>query len=105
MAPTPRLRYVDPYKRRGRLYLAVARLSATKAGAWFSVNIAWKVDPHLLKLTRGRFSTAGPLATALLESRGARTGQPQCTAGSWRTTLRALAGAAEQASNSNRGPT
>ena len=61
MAPTPRLRYVDPNKRRGRLYVAVARLSATKAGAWFSVNIAWKVDPHLLKLTRGRFSTAGPL--------------------------------------------
>jgi len=77
MAPTPRLRYVDPHKRRGRLYLAVARLSATKAGAWFSVNIAWKVDPHLLKLTRGRFSTAAPLATALLESRGARTGQPR----------------------------
>lgn len=38
---------------------------------------AWKVDPHLLKLTRGRFSTAGPLATALLESLGARTGQPR----------------------------
>ena len=77
MAHTPRLRYVDPYMRRGRLYLAVARLSATKAGAWFSVNIAWKVDPHLLKLTRGRFSTAGPLATVLLESQGARTGQPR----------------------------
>jgi deazaflavin-dependent oxidoreductase (nitroreductase family) len=77
MAHTPELRYVDPYKRRGRLYLAVARFSATKAGAWLAVNIAWKVDPHLLKLTRGRFSTAGPLATALLESRGARTGQPR----------------------------
>jgi deazaflavin-dependent oxidoreductase (nitroreductase family) len=75
MAHTPKLRHVDPYKRRGRLYLAVARLSSTKAGAWFSVKIAWKVDPHLLKLTKGRFSTAGPLATALLESRGARTGQ------------------------------
>ncbi len=71
------LRYVDPYKRRGRLYLAMTRLSATKAGAWFSVNVAWKLDPHLLKLTNGRFSTAGPLATALLESRGARTGQPR----------------------------
>ena len=80
MAHAPKLPYVDPYERRGRLYLAVARLSATKAGAWFSVNIAWKVDPHLLKLTRGRFSTAGPLATALLESRGARTGQLRCNA-------------------------
>lgn len=80
MADIPKLRYVDPYARRGRLYLAVARLSGTKAGAWFTVNIAWKVDPYLLKLTRGRFSTTGPLATALLESRGARTGRPRRSA-------------------------
>lgn len=77
MARTAKLSYVDPHKRRGRLYLAVARLSATKFGAWFSINVAWKLDPHLLKLTGGRFSTAGPLATALLESRGARTGLPR----------------------------
>jgi deazaflavin-dependent oxidoreductase (nitroreductase family) len=77
MGRTRKLRHVDPYKRRGRLYLAVCRLSATKAGAWFSVNVAWKLDPLLLKLTGGRLSTAGPLATALLESRGARTGQPR----------------------------
>jgi len=77
MARAAKLPYVDPYKRRGRLYLAVARLSATKFGAWFSVNVAWKLDPYLLKLTGGRFSTAGPLATALLESRGARTGRPR----------------------------
>lgn len=75
MARAAKLPYVDPYKRRSLLYLAVARLSTTKAGAWFSVNVAWKLDPFLLKFTGGRFSTAGPLATALLESRGARTGQ------------------------------
>jgi deazaflavin-dependent oxidoreductase (nitroreductase family) len=77
MARTTKLRYVDPYRRRGRLYLAVCRFSATKAGAWLSVNVAWKVDPYLLKLTRGRLSTAAPVAAALLESRGARTGQPR----------------------------
>jgi deazaflavin-dependent oxidoreductase (nitroreductase family) len=77
MAQDPKLRYVDPYKRRGRIYLAVGRLSATKVGAWFSINIAWKLDPHLLRLTNGRFSSAGPLAAALLESRGARTGLPR----------------------------
>jgi deazaflavin-dependent oxidoreductase (nitroreductase family) len=68
------LRHVDPHKRRGHLYRAVARLSATRFGAWFSIHIAWKLDPALLKLTRGRLSTAGPLAVGLLESRGARTG-------------------------------
>lgn len=77
MAHAPKLRYVDPYERRGRLYLALCRFSATKAGAWLAVNLAWKIDPHLLEITRGRFSTAGPLTTALLESRGARTGQPR----------------------------
>jgi deazaflavin-dependent oxidoreductase (nitroreductase family) len=77
MSLTPKLRYVDPYKPRGRIYLTLAWLSSTKLGAWFSINISWKLDPHLLKLTGGRLSSAGPLATALLESRGARTGLPR----------------------------
>jgi deazaflavin-dependent oxidoreductase (nitroreductase family) len=55
----------------------VARLSSTKAGGWFCINIGWKVDPYLLKFTKGRFGTGWPLAAALLESRGARTGQPR----------------------------
>jgi deazaflavin-dependent oxidoreductase (nitroreductase family) len=80
VARTPKLRYVDPYKRRGRLYLAVCRLSATRTGAWFSTKIAWKLDPLLLKLTNGHLSTTGPLAAALLESRGARTGRPRSNA-------------------------
>ena len=41
------------------------------------MNIAWKIDPFLLKLTKGRLSTARPLPAALLETRGARTGQPR----------------------------
>jgi deazaflavin-dependent oxidoreductase (nitroreductase family) len=77
VAHARKLPRVDPYRRRGRLYFAVARLSATRFGAWFSVSVAWKLDPHLLKLTNGRLSTAGPLAVGLLESRGARTGLPR----------------------------
>jgi deazaflavin-dependent oxidoreductase (nitroreductase family) len=46
-------------------------------GGWLSINAAWKVDPHLLMLTRGRLSTAWPVAAALLETRGARTGRPR----------------------------
>ena len=74
------LRHIDPRERRGRIYLAVCRLSATRAGAWIAVNISWKLDPLLLKLTRGRLSTAGPLAIGLLESRGARSGRVRRTA-------------------------
>ena len=77
MSHSSKLRYVDPYKRRGRLYLALCRFSATKLGARLSVNVAWKIDPYLLKSTRGRFSSAAPVAAALLETRGARTGQPR----------------------------
>jgi deazaflavin-dependent oxidoreductase (nitroreductase family) len=72
-----KLRHVDPYKRRSRVYFAVARLSATRFGAWFSTNVSWKLDPLLMRLTNGRLSTTGPLAAALLESRGARSGLPR----------------------------
>jgi deazaflavin-dependent oxidoreductase (nitroreductase family) len=71
---------VDPYGRRSRLYTAVCRFSATKLGGRLSVNVAWKLDRHLLALTRGRFSTAWPLAAALLETRGARSGRRRRTA-------------------------
>src|SRR3954447_4528793 len=74
------LQHVDPHQRRGGLYLALARFSATKLGLWLSAAVSWKLDPHLLTLTRGRFSTAGPLATAVLETRGARTGRPRRSA-------------------------
>ncbi|HYB98700.1 MAG TPA: nitroreductase/quinone reductase family protein [Candidatus Limnocylindrales bacterium] len=74
------LPYVDPNKPRSRLYLALARLSSTSLGAWISTNISWKLDPFLLRLTNGRLSTASPLPTALLETRGARTGQPRFNA-------------------------
>jgi len=77
MAHVPNLRYVDPHKRRGRLYLAVGRFSTTKAGLWLAEQVAWKLDPLLLRLTGGRFSTTGPVASALLETRGARTGRPR----------------------------
>jgi deazaflavin-dependent oxidoreductase (nitroreductase family) len=72
-----RLRYVDPYERRGRVYLTIARLSSTKLGEWLSVNVFWRLDPLLLRWTGGGFSSTGPLAAALLESRGARTGLPR----------------------------
>jgi deazaflavin-dependent oxidoreductase (nitroreductase family) len=71
---------VDPYRTRSRFYLAVCRLATTRVGLWLSVNIAWALDPLLLKLTRGRFSSTGPVASALLETRGARTGERRRTA-------------------------
>ena len=71
------LPHVDPYRPRGRAYRALCRFTATRLGGWLSVNVGWKIDPWLLKGSRGRLSSAGPLPAALLETRGARTGRPR----------------------------
>jgi deazaflavin-dependent oxidoreductase (nitroreductase family) len=47
---------------------------------WFSQRVAWELDPHLLRLSGGRLSSTGPVASALLETRGARTGLARRTA-------------------------
>jgi deazaflavin-dependent oxidoreductase (nitroreductase family) len=74
------LRRVDPNERRGRIYHAICRFSTSRLGIWLSQNIAWKLDPYLLRLSRGRVSSTGPIASALLETRGARTGARRRTA-------------------------
>jgi deazaflavin-dependent oxidoreductase (nitroreductase family) len=71
---TAALKRVDPHRNRGRLYRAYAAVSATRPGRFFSVHLMWKIDPHLMRLTRGRLSMALVVPTALLETRGARSG-------------------------------
>jgi deazaflavin-dependent oxidoreductase (nitroreductase family) len=80
MAEASGPRRIDPSRNPGRLYLAVCRFSITRLGSWLSRKVSWRLDPHLLKLTRGRFSTGWPLTPGLLETRGARTGMPRLTA-------------------------
>jgi deazaflavin-dependent oxidoreductase (nitroreductase family) len=68
------LRYVDPNRRRSRFSRAFAWFSSTRPGRFLSVNVVWKVDPYLLRATRGRVGMGLVLPTALLETRGARSG-------------------------------
>ncbi len=68
------LRRVDPARRRGRLYRGYAWLSATRPFAWIARRIGWKLDPVLLRLTGGRLGAGLLLPTAVMETRGARTG-------------------------------
>ncbi|HXQ89405.1 MAG TPA: nitroreductase/quinone reductase family protein [Solirubrobacterales bacterium] len=77
MRPSGELRYVDPQKPRGFLYRAWAHSVATPFGLWLSRQIAWRVDPHLLRLTRGRIGTGLIIPTLLIETVGARSGQPR----------------------------
>ena len=47
----------------------------TKPGTWYGINVAARVDPKLLKLTRGRVHLGGSvLPTLLLTVRGRRSG-------------------------------
>jgi deazaflavin-dependent oxidoreductase (nitroreductase family) len=71
------LRYVDPHRQRSHLYRAWARSVATPFGFWLSRHIAWKVDPYLLRLTRGKIGTGLIIPTLLLETVGAKSGQPR----------------------------
>jgi deazaflavin-dependent oxidoreductase (nitroreductase family) len=69
--------HVDPLQRRGVIYRAYARLVGTRAMGWLSRKVGWKLDPVLLRVSRGRIGTGLVLPTALLETRGARTGRPR----------------------------
>lgn len=72
------LPYVDPQAPRGPPYRAYVRFLGTGLAAWLSVNVVWKVDPRLMRLTGGRLGLGLMLPTALLETTGARTGRQRC---------------------------
>lgn len=69
------LPYVDPRAHHGRIYRAYVRFLGTRLAAWLSVNVVWKLDPQLMRLTGGRLGMGLMLPTALLETTGARSGQ------------------------------
>ena len=68
------LKYVDPNRPRGPFSRAFAAFSSTRLGRFFSAKVVWKVDPYLLRATRGRVGMGLTLPTALLETRGAKSG-------------------------------
>jgi len=73
--PTPRpLPHVDPLARRGWLYRTYVRLIDTRAIAWVSRHIGWKVDPVLMRVSGGRVGVGLMIPTAAFGTRGARTG-------------------------------
>jgi deazaflavin-dependent oxidoreductase (nitroreductase family) len=68
------LKYVDPNRPRSSFSRAYAAFSATRLGRFISTKVVWKVDPYLLRATRGRVGMGLVLPTALLETRGAKSG-------------------------------
>jgi deazaflavin-dependent oxidoreductase (nitroreductase family) len=74
------LRYADPNQPRSWFSRLYAALSATRPARFVSAKIGWKIDPYLLRATRGRLGTGLVLPTALLETRGAKSGSLRRTA-------------------------
>jgi deazaflavin-dependent oxidoreductase (nitroreductase family) len=70
----PRLKHVDPNRPRGAFSRAYARFSGTRLARFISAKVVWKLDPYVLRATRGRFGMGLVLPTALLETRGAKSG-------------------------------
>ena len=68
------LRRIDASRPPGLSRRAYAWLATTRGVLFLSRHLSWKLDPVLLRLTRGRLSSTLMIATAVLETRGARSG-------------------------------
>jgi deazaflavin-dependent oxidoreductase (nitroreductase family) len=71
---TAGLKHVDPNRRPGSFSRAYAAFSNTWLGRFLSIHVVWKVDPFLMRVTGGRLGMDLTIPTALLETRGAKSG-------------------------------
>jgi deazaflavin-dependent oxidoreductase (nitroreductase family) len=67
---------IDPEKAQdSELKRRVTAFALTKAGTWFSSQVGARIDPWLLRATRGRVDhTLGQIPVVLVTVRGARSG-------------------------------
>lgn len=69
------LRRVDPGSAPTLLSRLMARIALSRIGRFVSRHVGWKLDPILLRLTGNRVATTAVIPTAVLETRGARSGE------------------------------
>jgi deazaflavin-dependent oxidoreductase (nitroreductase family) len=62
------------------LMKAAIRFVRSGPGRWFGINIASRVDPPLLRLSRGRFSTFAMAPVVNLTVPGRKSGEPRSCA-------------------------
>lgn len=68
------LRVRRPPAKAGLFRRAFAAVTATRPMLFVSRHVGWKIDPWLLRVSRGRIRSTLVVPSAVLESRGARTG-------------------------------
>jgi deazaflavin-dependent oxidoreductase (nitroreductase family) len=70
----------DPVVKSGPLHRAVSAFLRSDVARGFGITVAARVDPWLLKATRGYVSVGGMLPSVNMTSTGAKSGQPRtCT--------------------------
>ena len=66
---------VDPRASSSRFKRALTAFALTKAGTWYSSQVGARIDPWLVRATRGRVdSTFGMIPIVVVSVRGARSG-------------------------------
>ena len=68
---------VEPDAPSGALRRGYVAFLRTPPGRWTAMNVASRVDPWLLRKTKGRLGMGLMLPNALLETKGAKSGAPR----------------------------
>jgi deazaflavin-dependent oxidoreductase (nitroreductase family) len=69
------LKHVDANEPASRFARFYATIAATRAARFISRHVNWKLDPWLLRRSRGRFSTTLVFPSDVLETTGAKSGE------------------------------
>jgi deazaflavin-dependent oxidoreductase (nitroreductase family) len=69
---------VDPLRRHGAIYRGYTRFLRTGTGRWIAIQAA-RVDPLLLRATRGYVGAGLMLPSVNMTTTGAKSGQPRTT--------------------------
>jgi deazaflavin-dependent oxidoreductase (nitroreductase family) len=75
--PVSALKRVDPTRQAGAFSRLSARFANTRFGRLLSRHVVWTVDPWLMRVSGGRLGFGIGIPTALLETTGARSGEPR----------------------------
>jgi deazaflavin-dependent oxidoreductase (nitroreductase family) len=71
----PRIPAADPTRELGPVTRALHAFGMSRAGRWYGIHIGARIDPVLLRVTRGRFATTSFFPLLLLHVRGRRSGE------------------------------
>lgn len=72
-----RIPAVDPTEEPTGLQRLMHRFGMSSAGRWFGINVSSRVDPWLLRVSRGRLATTGFFPLVLMTVRGRKSGEPR----------------------------